>query len=62
MSDCRKCVFYNADDDEMQRDGQDIAIVGGDPPDNHFCFAFTPIPNGYFEGAKDCPKYLQRKD
>lgn len=61
MTDCKKCLFYDAQTDENYRSGQDVAIVGEEVPDDHFCLAFTPIPNGYFEGVKDCPKFLERQ-
>ena len=62
MTNCKKCLFYNVDEDEMRRSGQDVIVDGKEPPDDHFCFAFTPIPDGYFSGARDCPKYLPRED
>ena len=59
MTDCRKCLFYDPAYDEMRRGGLDIAKVGEETPDDHFCFTFEPIPEGYFDGRKDCPKFLK---
>ena len=61
MTDCKKCLFYSSEDDEQIRSGQDVVIVGQDPPDDHFCYAYTPIPNGYFAGREDCPKFLPKE-
>lgn len=61
MTDCKKCLFYDVESDENHRTGQDVDIVGKETPDNHYCLAFEPIPNGYFDGQKDCPKFLDRQ-
>ena len=61
MTDCSKCLFYNPENDEEHRSGQDVVIVGQEEPDNHYCFAFEPIPKKYFEGKAQCPKFIERQ-
>ena len=61
MADCRNCAFYNAEVDEEHRAGEDVVIIGEEIPDNHFCFAYTPIPDGVYNGAKDCDQYTERE-
>ena len=61
MADCKNCLLYNADVDEMKRSGLDVLVVGKEEPDEHFCFAYSPIPEGVFDGGKDCEQYLQRE-
>ena len=60
MTDCRKCAFYDPEMDEQRRSGEDIVIVGQETPDNHFCYSYTPMPEGYFEGKRDCPLFYER--
>jgi len=62
MANCENCLFYDKDNDELRRSGEDVVIIGEEEPDNHFCFAYTPIPAGVFNGAKDCPQYIPRSD
>ena len=62
MTNCNDCHFYDVQADNDMRSGEDVAIIGKEPPDNHYCFAFAPIPAGVFEGQKECPKYIKRED
>lgn len=59
MANCKRCAFYTKDGDELQRAHDDILVIG-EENDHHFCFAYTPIPDGVFEGDKDCPHYTPR--
>lgn len=57
MANCKKCAFYSKDGDELRRAHDDVMVVGKDN-DNHYCFAFEPIPQGVFDGDKDCPNFV----
>ena len=61
MTDCTKCLFYSKEKDEEQRGSEDVAIVGKEAPNNHYCLSFPVIPPGYFEGEKSCDKFLPRQ-
>lgn len=56
MANCKGCVFYSREGDELRRAHDDVMVVG-ESNDNHFCFAFTPIPDGVFDTDKECPNY-----
>ena len=58
MHDCRKCLFYNAQFDEMRRERDDVVVIGQGEPDRHYCDLFTPIPPGVFEGEVDCESFV----
>lgn len=61
MANCKRCVFYTKDGDELRRAHDDIMVLGKEN-DHHFCFAYVPIPDGVFEGDKSCPNYTPRDD
>lgn len=58
MANCKKCLFYSEEWDEMKRRTNDEIEDGKDADDNHFCEAFYPIPDGVFDGEKQCEKFL----
>ena len=62
MKHCPNCLFYDPAYDEMRRGGLDIAKVGEETPDDHFCLTYAPIPGGYFEGQKQCPRFVEMKN
>lgn len=62
MANCKGCFFYSEEQDRFRQEYNDAQIVGVDMNEQHFCDAFTPIPEGVFEGSKDCPKYLPIHD
>lgn len=61
MANCKNCAFYSKDGDELQRAHDDVLKVGTDN-DNHFCFAYVPIPQGVFEGNVECPQYTPKDE
>lgn len=62
MAHCDRCLFYSKADDELMRSHDDVIIVGQEQKDRHYCFAFEPIPDGVFNGEKDCPNYTPSKE
>lgn len=62
MANCKKCVFYDAENDELKRRHDDILIIGAGDNDRHFCFAFQPIPDGVFETDKECDSFISDND
>ena len=61
MADCRKCFFYSKEFDEAKQEINDVVIIGENTEDQHFCDAYSPIPDGVFNGPKDCPKFLEEE-
>ena len=57
MASCDKCLFYSVENDELNRDFNDV----GDP-DNHYCPMYRDeIPEGVFNGEKDCEFFRDRQ-
>ena len=57
MAYCRNCLFYSELEDELNRDFNDI-----DEPDSHYCPMYRDkIPDGVYEGPKECDKYTPRE-
>ena len=59
MADCKKCVFYSEENDELRRSHNDVLILGESNEDVHFCFAFDQIPEKTFETEKACPSFVK---
>lgn len=56
MGSCKDCLFYSAHIDNLNRDFND---VGNEK--EHFCPMYMDaIPDGIFEGEKDCPYYTEK--
>ena len=58
MANCNGCFFYSEEQDYFKQKYNDVDVVGVDLDAEHFCDAYAPIPDGVFNGEKDCPKYL----
>lgn len=57
MASCEKCLFYSEAVDELNRDFNDIGNGN-----NHYCPMYQDaIPNGIFEGEKDCQHYTDKE-
>ena len=56
MGSCENCLFYSEKTDELNRDFNDT-----EDQSLHFCPMYTNgIPNGVFEGQKDCEKFMEK--
>ena len=54
MALCEKCLFYNKEYDDFNRDYDDTIIIG-DSYKPHFCTQyFDGIPRSIFEENADC--------
>ena len=60
MANCKGCLFYSAEQDQLRQDFNDALQVGVDLDEQHFCDRFSPIPDGVFEGEKECTEYLPK--
>ena len=50
MASCSKCAYYSETIDELQRNFNDVGPTG-----NHYCPMYPDaIPDGVFNGPKDC--------
>lgn len=57
MASCETCLFYSKTIDELNRDFNDVGDI-----DNHYCPMYEDaIPDGIFEGFKDCPRYMAKE-
>lgn len=53
MAYCKGCLFYSESVDELNRDNNDVGN-----PEDHFCNMYTDaIPDGVYNGSKDCEFY-----
>lgn len=56
MASCKDCMFYSEHIDELNRNFNDI----GDPS-NHYCPMYQDaIPDGIFDGVKECEFYQEK--
>lgn len=58
MKQCENCIFYDKEYDELRQSGDDIAIVGQENKEKHYCRVFkNGIDDDVIEDMKDCKKY-----
>ena len=57
MALCKNCAFYSETIDELNRDFNDVGDV-----DNHYCPMYQDaIPEGVFNGEKNCEFYEEKQ-
>lgn len=61
MTNCKECLWYDPGQDEMKRSGEDVAFVGKEPPDNHYCLPYNPIDPDVWDGKKNCDQFVRRE-
>lgn len=53
MALCKKCLFYSQSADELERNYNDVGAQ-----ENHYCVMYQDaIPDGVYDGGKDCEFY-----
>ena len=55
-------MWYDREQDEMKRSGNDVVFVGEEPPDNHYCMPYNPIERNVWDGKKNCDQFVKRTD
>jgi hypothetical protein len=56
MALCNQCAFYSESVDNLNRDFNDIGNE-----DNHYCPMYNDaIPDGVYNGVKDCEYYEEK--
>ena len=60
---CKMCMFYNRERDELYRCEDDELKPNGSFPNNHFCIRFRDgIPKTIWYHLKKCPHYVKDFD
>lgn len=63
FDNCKNCLFYDKEDDDMRRSWQDRIIENDTNPDKHFCDEWSKqgyvIPRDIWEGKKKCPYFFK---
>lgn len=59
MASCsEKCAVFDGEYDDFRQLSNDIG-----PEDAHFCQAYDgPIPDGIFDGPKECPYFWDKSE
>jgi hypothetical protein len=58
MALCSECLFYDLVIDDINRSFNDIDAIT-----NHFCSMYADmIPNGVFNGPKDCTFFAPKEE
>ena len=56
MASCKDCVFYSSNIDELSRNFNDVGN-----PEGHYCPMYQDaIPDGVYNGSKECEYYEKR--
>lgn len=58
MADCKTCIYYSEEQDKFRMEYNDVAVVGENTDEQHFCMLFSPIKQGVFNGSEQCPEYI----
>ena len=60
FDNCKNCMFYDKDRDDLYRAYDDEMELDGSFPDNHFCIHFeNGIAKDIWEHRSECPHYLK---
>jgi len=61
FDNCKSCLFYYKDYDDMYREEDDELPYDGSHPDNHFCISFQDgIPKDIWHNKTKCPHYVAK--
>lgn len=60
FDNCKDCMFYDKDRDDLYREYDDEMPLDGSIPDNHFCVRFqSGIAKEVWEHKAKCPYYVK---
>ena len=63
FKNCKDCMFYNKERDELYRSDDDELNLDGSLPDNHFCIRFRDgITKNVWRGITKCSHYVKDTD
>lgn len=58
---CKKCLFYNKERDDLYRAYDDEEPLDGSEPDNHFCIHYkNGIAKEIWHNKEKCPHYVEK--
>ena len=59
FDNCKNCLFYDREYDEIEQENDDIELLVDPNPNPHFCRAWKQgIPKDIWEHRTKCPHYI----
>ena len=61
MENCKSCIFYDSDYDELRQSGNDVRIIGQEDIEKHYCIMYDGhIDPAIIDGERQCEHFIPK--